>query len=591
MPVNASFSSPSQRKIYSGSEKISLINTKFQEFLQRTENHKYSIATAYPGFDDSVFDELDGFGENGSHNAINFDDGRTFQQTFDLALSANPNIIQLGTWNDYKEDTVIEPSVSSLGHNIIETGRGYSSLEYVQKRKNEWANIGWTTEDLRAPAELYNLDMSPALTPEQAGKIKEAYEAIFRDDVQTFRNIAASLISYNNSSNPILRAEITTAKLEDGTSGIPYSAELKASGTKPFVWSLTSGKLPDGLDLDKLTGKISGVPEKSGTSKFMISASLSGSFKIEQKFTLTIAKADLGITTSKLKNGTINKKYKVKLKASMSTPLSWTVQGLPEGLAISYQASQKTAEIIGVPEQVGTFNVIIKASNSYGSFTKNFTLAIKNVKPQFTTKKLPNASTGEKYSAKIKASGGEANDPLVWSLSWSNSNTIKGLKFKNNLIHGNPSTKKKGNYKVKTKVSNSAGSVSKTFTIKLNSDNAKISQQSENIFASNEINHSFKNEKTSSAIYIPAFELGIVSVDESGQYDFDIILSDDIPAKSKLIWRANSSSPSSDDEIAEFYDEDGELIERVPDNKSIIVSSWLNKGVIYEPVILIEVGD
>ncbi len=680
MPVNDSANANLPRKIYTGTERVSFINKKFQEFLQKTENHEYLITTAYPGFDGSVFSEI-GRTDYDNYDIIKFDNGETFKQTFDLALRANPNIIQLGTWNDYNEDTVIEPTVSSLSHDKgkIETSRNYSSLEYVQARKNQWENSNWSTEDLRAPVELYNLAMSPALTASQKAQIDAAYNAIFSNNVQTFRNIYSSLINNKSSLNPILRAEITTTKLDDGAKKKLYDFTLKTSGTGPFVWEITSGKLPNGLTLDTSTGRISGIPSstgtstftvrvlnsasitdsntktftltvndnggnnyvittqnladgkvnlpysstlsiqglsisvkwkiskgslpnglkldentgtisgtptKTGTSKFTVSAYLNGTTLAEQKFSVKISKADLGITTSKLKNGTIRKKYKASLKASMSTPLSWTATGLPEGLEISYQASKTTASISGVPIQTGTFNVTVKASNSYGSFTKTFPLIIKNVKPKFITKKLPEAFTGEEYSTSIQASGGETNDPLKLSLSWKGNN-IDGLNFENNLIQGIPSTSKKGNYKVKAIVSNSAGSKSKTFTIKLKVDNVRNNYSpSENILTVNDTN----NQKTSPAFYLTASELGIISVDESGQYDFDIILSDDIPANSKLIWRANSSSPSSDDEIAEFYDEDGAPINEVPDNKLITVSSWLNKNVIYQPVILVEIN-
>ena len=678
IPVNDSYNKGLSRKIYTGNERVSFINEKFQDFLRDNGNYEYLITTAYPGFDGSVFNEIGrtDYAYYNNYDIIKFDNGETFKQTFDLALRANPNVIQLGTWNDYNEDTVIEPTVASLSHSKTETSRNYSSLEYIQARKNQWENSSWTADDLRAPVELYNLAMSPALTRSQKTQIDAAYNAIFSNNVQTFRSIYSSLINNKTSLNPILRAEITTTKLNDGAKKKLYDFTLNASGTEPFVWELTSGKLPNGLTLDTSTGKISGIPSsagtstftvrvlnsasitdtntktftlnindnggnnyvitpqnladgkvnlpysstlsvqglsvslnwkiskgslpkgltldentgtisgtptKTGTSKFTVSASLNGTILAEQKFSVKISKADLGITTSKLKNGTIRKKYKASLKASMSTPLSWTATGLPDGLEISYQAAKNKAEISGTPTQSGTFSVTVKASNSYGSFTKTFPLTIKNVKPKFITKKLPDAFIGEEYSTVIQASGETANDPLKWSLSWKG-NSIDGLNFENNSIHGTTLTSKKGSYKVKATVSNSVGSASKTFTIKLKADNTKFSHQSVS-----EINNSFNNEKTSPTIYLPVFELGIISVDESGQYDFDIILSDDIPAKSKLIWRANSSNPSSDDEIAEFYDEDGAPINEVPDNKLITVSSWLNKNVIYRPVILVEI--
>ena len=44
-----------------------------------------------------------------------------------------------------------------------------------------------------------------------------------------------------------------------------------------------------------------------------------------------------------------------------------------------------------------------------------------------------------------------------------------------------------------------------------------------------------------------------------------------------MIYIANSSEPSEDDEIAEFYDTAGMEAKEVPQNKNITLSVWLKK--------------
>ena len=256
MPVNADFVYPEQRKYYTGAEREEKIKGDFQWFSNITADNKFCIATAYPGFDDSVYDELDRACAFGSHDAIFFDDGATFRQTFDLALSIKPNIV--------------EPTTSSLCHKKTETERGYLSLEYIQSRKKEWENSSWTAEDLRAPLELYKLSKSPTVTSEQKSAVDEAYEAIFNDDAETFRYIAASLINYDNSVRPLLRAEILTDELNEGTQGNTYLDSLNAKGSSPIVW--TAENLPDGLTCSS-SGTISGTPSISGTFSIKITAS------------------------------------------------------------------------------------------------------------------------------------------------------------------------------------------------------------------------------------------------------------------------------------------------------------------------------
>jgi hypothetical protein len=64
---------------------------------------------------------------------------------------------------------------------------------------------------------------------------------------------------------------ITTTSLSTGTVGQPYSSQAKATGgTTPYRWSISSGSLPPGLNLDAITGIISGTPTKPGNTSFNI---------------------------------------------------------------------------------------------------------------------------------------------------------------------------------------------------------------------------------------------------------------------------------------------------------------------------------
>lgn len=69
---------------------------------------------------------------------------------------------------------------------------------------------------------------------------------------------------------------ITTATFPTALTGNVYSQTLTATGETPIAWSITDGKLPDGLTLNASTGKISGTPSDSGggkTFKFTVQAS------------------------------------------------------------------------------------------------------------------------------------------------------------------------------------------------------------------------------------------------------------------------------------------------------------------------------
>ena len=64
---------------------------------------------------------------------------------------------------------------------------------------------------------------------------------------------------------------ITTTSLPAGLTGTAYSAPLTAiGGVSPYTWSLASGSLPPGLQLNQTTGAIFGTPTTAGTSNFTV---------------------------------------------------------------------------------------------------------------------------------------------------------------------------------------------------------------------------------------------------------------------------------------------------------------------------------
>jgi hypothetical protein len=84
--------------------------------------------------------------------------------------------------------------------------------------------------------------------------------------------------------------EITTGKLAEGIAGNSYSQTLTArGGAAPYIWIISGGTLPPGLNLDPLDGVISGTPLIAWKSSFLTfqvtDRAHKGSFK---KFLITI---------------------------------------------------------------------------------------------------------------------------------------------------------------------------------------------------------------------------------------------------------------------------------------------------------------
>ena len=103
------------------------------DLLYAREGHK--IAGVFPGFKD-IYQQA---GVHPSYGSIDAAHGKTFTETLSMAMKSQAPIIQVATWNDYGEGTVIEPT----------RNHGYRYLEQLQKMRS--------AADLRLPVMLYQL--------------------------------------------------------------------------------------------------------------------------------------------------------------------------------------------------------------------------------------------------------------------------------------------------------------------------------------------------------------------------------------------------------------------------------------------------
>ncbi|MFP6872384.1 MAG: glycoside hydrolase family 71/99-like protein [Verrucomicrobiales bacterium] len=116
-----------------------------RELYARGRKGERVIAPVFPGFHDI-------YSQAGVHESYGFLDdggGATFAETLDLAWQSESRLIQVATWNDYGEGTIIEPTTSF----------GYRYLEMLQKRAGDRPGkaFAFTADHLRLAVKLYQL--------------------------------------------------------------------------------------------------------------------------------------------------------------------------------------------------------------------------------------------------------------------------------------------------------------------------------------------------------------------------------------------------------------------------------------------------
>ena len=166
-----------------------------------------------------------------------------------------------------------------------------------------------------------------------------------------------------NLSNPPV---ITTTTLPGGTVGQPYSQTLQATGgIGVLTWSFT-GSLPAMLNLDPLTGVISGTPTTAGTASFTVRATDTLNQSDTQDFSIVVspANAPLTITTTSLPSEQEGDTYNATLQRSGGVgPFTWSVTpSLPDGLSLNSATGQITGTLAEGSE--GLYNLTFTVQDS-----------------------------------------------------------------------------------------------------------------------------------------------------------------------------------------------------------------------------------
>jgi hypothetical protein len=138
-------------------------------------------------------------------------------------------------------------------------------------------------------------------------------------------------------------------------------AQTATGGAGTFTWSVTSGALPTGVNLNGADGTLSGTPTAAGRFAFVETV------KDQEGRTSTVNAAivvapKLTISTLRLKLAKAGAAYRFTVaKLGGAPPTTWTVRGkLPQGLKFA----ARTGTLIGAPKKAGKYALTFTAVDS-----------------------------------------------------------------------------------------------------------------------------------------------------------------------------------------------------------------------------------
>ncbi|MEE3234956.1 MAG: glycoside hydrolase family 71/99-like protein [Candidatus Latescibacterota bacterium] len=102
------------------------LNSLFNYYNSTAYKLNWVLGAAYPGFHDFY---KEGGWEQQLGWKINHNGSQTFSETLKMAKSANINAVQLVTWNDFGEGTMIEPT-KEFGYTLLEELQNFSGVVY-----------------------------------------------------------------------------------------------------------------------------------------------------------------------------------------------------------------------------------------------------------------------------------------------------------------------------------------------------------------------------------------------------------------------------------------------------------------------------
>jgi hypothetical protein len=266
---------------------------------------------------------------------------------------------------------------------------------------------------------------------------------------------------------------LTPASLPNAQAGVPYSQAITLADASGY--QVVNGNLPPGLNLQAVSGALTGLITVPGTYNFSIQATTAGGCSASQAYTIVVTcpTVVLNPANATLPGGPVGTAYSQTFSATPSGNYSFTKTSgtLPPGLTLN----GASGVLSGTPTTQGTSSFAVTATG-FGTCTgsRTYSLTITASCATITLPALPAAGTiGVNYSGNLAATTPSAS----YTFTVESGTLPPGLTI-NNLfgqLSGKPTTAGTFNFTLKATRSNGCTGT-RAYTVVVSSAGAALAR-------------------------------------------------------------------------------------------------------------------
>jgi len=192
--------------------------------------------------------------------------------------------------------------------------------------------------------------------------------------------------------------EIEPAALPDGAEGQPYSQDLDADDGGGLRWEIVDGSLPPGLEIDRDSGEIGGVPQAAGDYEFTVRVAQAGWLPRSGETIYSLSIIEQLQLNAVLDQARVGVPYSDSFGVSGGVePYTFQVIGLPAGMTYDPQEGTVSGTPLNADASVQIEVTVTDSGSPRQSVTKTTFLVIKPPPVRIRTETLPHGEVGKPY--------------------------------------------------------------------------------------------------------------------------------------------------------------------------------------------------